>query len=146
MQTKTSNHSFEAVMSKVRDCSVCLEPLVFGDFATTLAPTVPLTFCLPCGHVFHTSCFHAWNKAQCKRHLQCASCQGLIVKSYYLCDNLPCENCDCQMYQKEIVFDSNTKMMHHADCHKGQVVYPVYLAADPTPSSPAPALEPCKSD
>ena len=37
-----------------------------------------MTFIAPCGHVFHSDCYHAWNKARYTAHhaLQCATCHG----------------------------------------------------------------------
>lgn len=128
-------------MFKVRDCAICLEPLLIGhgaasddddddddEYAVTestvrageVPPPTPrqqqqrLTFAIPCGHVFHTPCYHAWNKAQMvsglynkklkmmmmrlpesrrqqqQQHhhhsfaLHCAACQTIVDKSYYL--------------------------------------------------------------
>jgi RING-like zinc finger len=97
-----------------RDCSVCLETLYDPELERKM------TFIMPCGHVFHTSCYHTWNMTRFigGKTLQCATCNGPAARSYYVMDDYNCILCRQSMYasQNAVSFTLPDKRLVHSEC------------------------------
>lgn len=101
-----------------RDCSICLENLHPNHDAA--ATERKMTFIVPCGHVFHTNCYHTWNKARFmgSQTFQCATCNGPVTASYYVVPDYHCVMCRQSIYQSQhaVTFTIPDHRLVHTEC------------------------------
>lgn len=122
--------------SGFRDCTVCLETL--HDANNGSDKQRKMTFIIPCGHVFHTDCYHTWNKTRFlsmsgkrgdgsngiagsqkkKMLLQCATCNGPVAASYYVVSDYNCILCRQSIYESQhaVTFTVPDHRLVHTEC------------------------------
>ncbi|CAJ1942130.1 unnamed protein product [Cylindrotheca closterium] len=65
-------------------CSICLEPLISAEHGKSIGTAVP------CGHCFHTKCFHRWKASRRTRiRVPCPNCNKTtddFIKLFISCD------------------------------------------------------------